>query len=135
MIIRKAKLKDINECVSLSKIKEFEYPLGFPDKESLTNSLDKIFLVVEEDNKVIGFILGYPLTQKLVYLDLMTVHKNYRGKGIGQKLIKTFKEELKKRGVKEYLLFTPSFNKRTINFYQKKGLKKGKQYTLFCEDI
>ncbi|MBI2542704.1 MAG: GNAT family N-acetyltransferase [Candidatus Aenigmarchaeota archaeon] len=136
MKIRKAELTDILECVNLSKIKEFETPLGFPSEEYLKESLETgLFFVAEKNNKILGFILGFKLTRKDVYLDLLTVRKEARGKEIGRRLINKFKEELRKQSVKMYFLIAPSFNKSTHSFYRKLGLKEGDEYILFCEKL
>ena len=136
MIIRKAELKDAVECERLSNISEFKMPNGdVPDADSFKKSIDKIFFVAEDNNKVIGLILGYKLIDDFVYLDLFTVDSNYRGKNIGQKLLFRFRDELKKQFVKQYFLIAPTHNEKTLNFYRKNGLTEGKQYTLFCEDM
>jgi len=134
MEIRRAEDKDIKQCVELSQIKEFEMPGAvFPDEEYFNESLSKVFLVAEEGEKIVGFILGFNLTIKDVYLDLLVVKNKFRSKGVGKKLIEKFREELKLKEVKEYFLIAPKFNNKTISFYENLGLKKGKEYVLFCE--
>ena len=137
MLIRKAHLKDISQCVALSKIKEFKIPTNqFPNKPYLKDSLEQgLFFVAEESGKISGFILGFKLTQKEVYLDLLTVKKEESGKGIGKALFNRFRQELKKQKAKNYWLVAPSFNKKTLSFYRKLGLKEGKNYRLFCEKL
>ena len=88
MIIRKAIKSDLKQCEKLSAIDEFQMPDGsFPDVKFFELSLNKIFLVAEEKGKVVGLILGYSLTKELVYLDLLTVKENQRGKNVGAKLL------------------------------------------------
>lgn len=136
MNIRKAELKDINQCVEISKIPEFKTPTGeLPGVKSFEQSLNQIFLVAEEENKIMGLILGYELTEELIYLDLLTVKKEFRGKKIGEKLLMAFRNELRNLNYKDYFLIAPSFNKKTLNFYRKNGLIEGKQYTLFCDKL
>ena len=106
-----------------------------PDAKSFEQSLNQIFLVAEEENKIIGLILGYKLTKEFVYLDLLTVNKDFRGKKIGEQLLKAFRNELRNLNLKDYFLIAPSFNEKTLNFYRKNGLIEGKQYTLFCEKV
>jgi len=136
MNIRKAGLKDVEQCAEISKIPEFEMPNGnMPDANSFEQSLNQIFLVAEENNQIIGLILGYKLTKEFVYLDLLTVNKDFQGKKIGEQLLLAFRNELRNLNMKEYFLIAPSFNEKTLNFYRKNGLLEGKQYTLFCEKI
>tara|TARA_Y100000310_G_C20464024_1_gene706721 strand:+ start:388 stop:801 length:414 start_codon:yes stop_codon:yes gene_type:complete len=136
MIIRKAELKDCDECEKISNIEEFRLPNGrLPNSKSFEQSLNQIFLVAEEENKILGLILGNKLPPDCVYLDLIVIHENFRGKGIGKKLLDAFRKELKEKGFDHYFLVSPSFNKDTLNFYKKNGLIEGKQYTMFCEDL
>ena len=136
MIIRKAELKDVKQCEEISNIPEFRMPNGdMPDAKSFEQSLNQIFFVAEENNQIVGLILGYKLTKEFVYLDLLTVHNDFRGKKIGEQLLIEFRNELKNQNMKQYFLIAPSFNEKTLNFYRKNGLIEGKQYTLFCEDV
>jgi len=136
MNIRKAELKDVKQCEKISQIPEFKTPAGeMPDAKSFEQSLNQIFLVAEENNKIRGLILGYKLTKEFVYLDLLTVNKDFRGKKIGEHLLLAFKNELRNLNLKDYFLIAPSFNEKTLNFYRKNGLIEGKQYTLFCEKL
>lgn len=137
MTIRKAELKDIEECKNIADIREFQMPNGnTPDLKYFKQSLNQIFLVAESNNQIIGLILGFNLTNEVVYLDLFTTHKDFRGKKAGTQLLIAFQNQLKIQGVKQYFLIAPSFNQRTLNFYRKNGLSEGKkQYTLFSQDL
>jgi len=136
MNIRKAELKDIKQCEKISEIPEFKMPNGdMPTANSFEQSLNQIFLVAEENNQIIGLILGYKLTKKFVYLDLFTVNQKFQGKKIGKQLLLAFRNELRNLNIKQYFLIAPSFNEKTLKFYRKNGLIEGKQYTLFCENI
>lgn len=136
MKIRKAELKDVKQCEEISQISEFKVPTGeMPDAKSFEQSLNQIFLVAEEENQIIGLILGYKLTKEFVYLDLLTVNNDFRGKKIGEQLLMAFRNELRNLNLKDYFLIAPSFNEKTLNFYRKNGLIEGKQYTLFCEKV
>ena len=137
MIIRKAIENDIERCVELSKIGEFEIPGGgFPGRTHFEDSLERgIFLVADEEKDVRGLIIGFQLTSELVYLDLLTVDSFYRGRGIGAQLVESFREELIERGVEKCFLIDPNKNPRTLNFYNSRGFKQGGNYTLFFEGI
>ena len=136
MIIRKAELKDVKQCGDISDIEEFRMPNGdVPDARLFEQSLGKIFFVAEEDNRVIGLILGYKLTKEFAYLEVLVVHNAFRGKKIGEQLLLAFRNELKNQDVEQYFLIVPSSSERVLNFYRKKGLSEGKQYTLFCDDM
>lgn len=75
----------------LSQIPEFKLPDGsFPDARSYELSLHQIFFVAEEDDKILGLILGYKLTTEFVYFDLLAVSPDARGKKIGSQLMSAF---------------------------------------------
>ena len=135
MKIRKAKKSDIKQCVKLSRIPEFEIGNMYPDKESLIELIKhKLFLVAEENKKIIGFIAGYKHSKKDVYIDLLTVSK--KGKGTGKKLLEELKKVMKKQKIKLFWLIAPEFNKKTLNFYRKNKLKESKtSYKAFYNKI
>jgi len=136
MIIRKAELKDVKQCGDISNIREFRMPNGdVPDAKLFEQSLDQIFFVAEEDKQIVGLILGYKLTKEFAYLEVLVVHKDFRGKKIGEQLLLAFRNELKNQNVEQYFLIVPSFSEKALNFYRKNGLIEGKQYILFCEDM
>ena len=94
-----------------------------------------LFLVSEEGDEVIGYILGEKEKAGLSSLNLMAVDKKYRGKGIGKLLLNKFCENSKKIGLKEIYLFAPKWNKKTLNFYEKNGFFKMKNYVYFIKDL
>jgi len=90
---------------------------------------------VFDNKKLIGFMLAGPLShdkllpkaikekysvEKCIYIEEMHLHKDYRGKGIGSKLMTKFIEEVDKKW--DYLFIRAwSNNIRAINFYKKLG--------------
>lgn len=133
MIIRKARITDFAECVAISDIPEFSTKV---DKEYLKGFLEKGILIVAEENKrLVGFIAGEFMLGDFVWVDAITVKKEFRGKGIGKRLFGRFKEELAKRGIKHTYLMAPKFNKNTLAFYRSLGMKEGKEFVEFSEDL
>jgi len=66
-----------------------------------------------------------------VWLDAIFVRKELRGQGIGHALLCAFKAQLKKRHIRNFYLMAPTFNKKTIRFYEREGFKKGKTMVEF----
>ena len=135
--IRLSKLKDCKKCVELSRIEELR-PAGsdyisegyfriFVDK-------DEMFFVAEENGKIVGYILGEPMKGKLANLGLLAVDPNFRGKGVGKKLVESFRKKCDEKGLKFLLLYAPKFNKNTLEFYKKCGFKEGKEHIQFLEE-
>ena len=136
MKIRLATKKDCKRCAELSKIAELKPTIGgyiTPNYFKNFVDKDKMFFVAEENNEVLGYILGEPLKGKLALLGLLSVDKKARDKGIGRKLVETFRRRCKQKKLTYTLIYAPSFNKKTIDFYKKCGFKKGKEHVNFAE--
>lgn len=89
--------------------------------QSFTGVLEKesIFITAENDkDELIGGIYG-ELVWKWLYIDLLWVHPEHRGKGLGSQLIKSIEKEAHKRDIYSYHLSTASFQAPV--FYQKLG--------------
>ena len=92
--IRKGNLKDIKQCLELQKLDKEKYW----DKKDFVNSIKVkhvIFLVNEEDNEILGYVIGYYSPSKLdeVMIHETRVKKGQRRKGIGKKLVREFCKE------------------------------------------
>lgn len=48
---------------------------------------------------------------------------NYRGYGIGNRLIEYAEKDLKSRGIKEIEIYVWEFNRGALNLYEKKVIK------------
>ena len=84
MIIRKAQINDFAECVAISDIPEFSTKV---DKEYLKGFLENGILIVAEDNKkLVGFVAGEFMLGDFVWVDAITVKKEFRGNGFGKKM-------------------------------------------------
>jgi len=102
MIIRKGKKKDSKECIKLSKLDKESYWKSIDFEKSATDK-DVVFLVAENDKKIIGYILGFivPTKRTEALIHETRVDKRERGKQIGTKLVDAFCKEIFKRKVKD----------------------------------
>lgn len=129
MNIRLATLRDLDSCGKLGRISEFELPSGgHLDKTFLENYLGDLFLVVEYNGNVIGYAIGEPLVGKVTLLWFMTIKEKFRGRGLGEKLVKEFEGKCKKLGMEWIILYAPTFNERSVNFYKKQNYNIGKTF-------
>ena len=82
----------------------------------------EIYLVAENENGVIGFLVGGKTRNKDVpypyEIYIFYVHPNYWRGGIGTALINDFKEKIKGAPFCVYML---DGNTKALNFYQKMG--------------
>ena len=135
--IRKATKKDIGSIVELSKIEELKTATGGFISESYFNEFideNGIVFVAEDNDNIIGYVLGEPMKGKLANLGLLAVHKDRRGQGIGKMLVDAFRKECDERGLTFILLYAPQFNENTLEFYRKAGFSEGKAHVQFIED-
>jgi len=143
MLIRKAMIKDLDEIhklnmklvtegYALSKLKNPKtiekiyynyYRKMFKNKNSL-------FLVAEEEGKIIGYCLGEIFRPKKVckyeiagYISDMYILKGYRKMGIGQELVKELMKWFRSRKIRWVKLHVDVHNKDSISFWRKMEFK------------
>ncbi len=121
MIIRPCKKKDLSYCYDLCNIPELFYVNGgnftiYHLKQHLSK---KYFLVAEKNSKIIGLIFGEKLKAGGSLVWAIVVHKDFRGKKIGTKLLNAFEENAKKDDCHWIILFSTTKNKKALNFYKK----------------
>lgn len=106
---------DFNEAL-------YKEQLGSLDMEKLTNT--KVIIAVK-DGAIIGrcdaaIMLSLVDFKKTGYIDWIYTLINYRGNGIGKKMLKGAEEYFKSQGVKDYYLFTAS-NEQAHEFYHRQS--------------
>lgn len=128
--IRKLNENDLNE---VSK----PYALFWNDKMDISKMKDKflhisqnpnyIFLVAEENGKVIGTIQGvvceelYGECFPFLVMENFVVNKEYRGKGVGRELLSELEKIGKERHCSQIIFITETERQETVRFYEKVG--------------
>jgi ribosomal protein S18 acetylase RimI-like enzyme len=136
MNIRPATQTDIPAALTLADIPEFTMTdHKVADQAYFVESLNNIFLVAEEHNEIIGFLIAHNITPSIVYFDLLAVREDQRGKRVGTQLITALEEEFKKRGVHEYFFFVRESQERTLNFYHRLGYQAITKGFLFAKEL
>ena len=85
-------------------------------------------VIVKE--KIVGFITGEILSKKEWYtvqlgtINNLFVLEEYRGKGIGKKLMETMMDAFKEKGINNFELYALNNNENALKFYEKLGFKK-----------
>ena len=131
--IRKAKKQDFEEFLRLHKIFEEEYcsvsiseNFRYSEKQIIDdfrNKLKNYFLVVELDNKLIGYLEGVFYKEwKRGYISDMFVLKEFRNKRIASNIKDRFMEELIKRNYKQIDLDV-NIKNPAFKIYKKWGFK------------
>lgn len=97
-------------------------------KQSRNKIVERIsvnqLLCVLEDDKIIGF-LGWDTkfqdNPEYWYLEQITIHPDYRGKGIGQNFVKYFLDICREAKVKKIFAHVQDHNERSFNMFLKVG--------------
>ena len=112
-MIRKCIEEDLREVF---EIENLSFPYPYPP-HFFYEYLDKLFFVIEENGKVVGYIIGDDERGMIISI---AVHPEYRGMGYGKKLM----EHIFKFMHGEIFLQVRKSNKGAIKFYEKMGFKK-----------
>ncbi len=80
-------------------------------------------LIVEDDGRLIGFLLGFLVfkTPKTGYVHLVGIHPDYRRKGVARILYETFTERCRSLGCERMKAITTTGNEGSIRFHQALG--------------
>lgn len=106
-------------------------------KSYLEDPLTFMFVAVEEENRVCGFISckGQPLIhhEGLVFeIQELIVTSDHQGRGIGKKLIESLKPELSSLGAKSLEVTSNKRRKEAHAFYQSVGfLNSHEKFTIY----
>lgn len=132
MIIRRAEEKDLVEIYRI-EVNSFKdpYPYGLL-KAFLYHP--GVYLVAVEDEKVIGYSIGIIRFKDLGHIISIAVDKDYRGKGIGKKLLKETIENLAKMEVKRIRIEVRESNEIAINLYKKFGFMEKERVKEYYPD-
>jgi ribosomal protein S18 acetylase RimI-like enzyme len=135
--IRKAKISDVDVCYKLTKTPEFVFPGGRDFvKKYLADFVRKgIFFVAEGKGKVVGFISAQVTLGRELWVDILVVDKKKQGYGIGTILLRKLLKEAKRRKMKLVFLDVLSTNKKTIDFYKKIGMNRGRKFVRFIKEF
>ncbi|MFT4526011.1 MAG: GNAT superfamily N-acetyltransferase [Bacteroidia bacterium] len=140
MIFRKATSEDLPAIVEMladdilgSTREQFEDPLPvFYQKafDRLSQNDDQELIVVEDENNEVIGTLHLTFLTYLTYrggtraqIEAVRIHRDHRGKGIGEKLFRWAIDRSKERGVHLLQLTTDKERPNTIKFYERLGFK------------
>lgn len=129
LCIQRAVGSDIDSIVKITRTKDNRKALPWVMKVVLNEAIehpDKRILLVAKDKmkNVLGFIRLYCRKDNTVTLHEMAVADEFKGKGIGTKLIAEAEKIVRKHQAKSIKLKTPADLERIHKFYIKNGFKK-----------
>jgi [ribosomal protein S18]-alanine N-acetyltransferase len=106
----------------------------FWDEELLKDWVagDDVMLVVEADGQVVGFMLTQVhKATKAGYLSDVAIHPDWRGQGIGSRLIEAVLARLKERGIQYVYGLTKVENEKIHGLLKKFGFTQGNAFYWF----
>ena len=122
MKIRRLINSDLDQVTNLL-VNSFSPRYNNPPIIGTLSNPKSIFIVVEINSIIVGVASLHiieKLTRKMGLIEDVAVDSNYRGKGIGIKLIQNLTSEAKNMGCDEIVL---NSSKDNISFYEKSGFK------------
>lgn len=80
-------------------------------------------LIVEDDGRLIGFLLGFSVFKqpKTGYVHLVGIHPDFRRRGVGRVLYEEFTERCRTLGCERMKAITTTGNEGSIKFHQALG--------------
>ena len=91
----------------------------------------RVLVVAEVDGAVAGFVHGQlvgtppPMQDRITSsITDVSVGFNYRGKGVGKKMMAAVLERFAARGAEEVMLLAALKNERAVGFYERLGFEK-----------
>ena len=121
-MIRKVEEKDILKIVELEE-QIFNETLGYEMIKNELNNPLVWFRLIEEENKIIGYIGGYFYLEDGEILNFL-IDEEYQHQGYGTILFDSIMEEAKQIGIKRVTLEVRESNVKGINFYNKNNFKQ-----------
>lgn len=123
MLIRKYESKDETGVIQIwTDVFGYDAPHNDP-RQALERKVafnDGLLLVAEEDGQIIGTVMGgYDGHRGWIYS--LAVKPEFRGLGVGTRLVQGILEELKTRGCLKVNLQVLGSNRQVVEFYRKNG--------------
>lgn len=92
------------------------------------------FIVAEEDEEIVGFVLGVVERAYEARILVLAVAREHRGRGIGSELVQRFFERYQDRGVEQVNLEVRVSNEGAIRFYEDLGFDRKKVLSGYYAD-
>jgi ribosomal protein S18 acetylase RimI-like enzyme len=137
--IRNAKMSDLDAVISLDELGPREsrqdYWVGIFDHYVKGGRADRICLVAEKGNSLVGFIVGEVRAWEFGsppcgWVFALSVSPRVREMGIGQRMFEEICNRLKEAGVTTVRTMVDLDNKLTLSFFRSMGMCTGRYIEL-----
>jgi ribosomal-protein-alanine N-acetyltransferase len=99
----------------------------------------KVFYIIKNEDKIAGYCMYYPKPtvsfrgfEKQAVISSIAIDKDYRGKGLAEKLLIASIGEMKLNKVSSILLYVNVNNLPALKLYEKMGFQKTKEIKDIC---
>lgn len=108
-----------------------DFPIPLNQKTDLREYVEKVIkfgeiVAFQEENILKGLAIGYieNLKDNSAYISVVGVKKEFRGNGIGKKVVQKFIEICKEKNIKSVNLYTHKSNETAIKMYKALGFSE-----------
>lgn len=134
--IRKFKIKDYNEIIALWEKAHLPYkPRGRDSRknnEKQIKQANTIFLVAEQNNIIIGAVLGTHDSRK-GYINRLAVMPAFQNRGIGRRLVNEVEKHMHRIGIGIITSLVEDWNKTSLKVFERLGYKEHKDIRYFSK--
>jgi ribosomal-protein-alanine N-acetyltransferase len=123
LLIEKFDPSNLNEILEIER-NAFEKKKAFPKEYflELSKKWPEGFLVAKLGKEIVGYAIGEKGKDSGLIVSV-AVKREWKGRGIGKRLVEKLLENFKKEGMEIVFLHVREGNKEAINFYQALGFK------------
>ncbi len=122
VIIRTATYRDLDNIYRI-EVESFKIPYPRKYLAVLLALSGDLFIVAENNSKVIGYAVGVLRYGNVGHVISIAVSKEWRRKGVGTKLMLELERRFKERSMSTAMLEVRVSNKAAIKLYEKLGYK------------
>ncbi len=119
-------VRDIGVLLSQLRENQDEHTTTLPEAQEIVNDKNAVCIVAEDGNRIVGMATLYVLQKfgkKTAHVEDVVVHSDYRGRGMGESIMKELIQAARERGVRTLNLTSRPERVAGNRLYQKLGFE------------
>ncbi len=121
-IVRQGCLEDFRSTCEV-EVRCFEHPYPARLLFAFIVLFPEYYFVAECNDTVVGYVIGFVERGEVGHIASIAVLPEYRGRGLGKKLLGAIEDAFRKKGLREAVLEVSVKNKIAINLYLSSGYR------------
>ncbi len=120
-------IQDMNRLLSQLRENPAEHTTAIADLQKIVTDTNVVLIVAKDDDHIIGMGTLYMITKlgkNSGLVEDVVVDSDYRGQGLGQKIMEHLIDSARSRGIKQIYLTSRPGRAAGNNLYQKLGFEK-----------